>query len=253
MLAEDRQRTQFAWPTHPRPPRVIRSSRDADTAAVIAATARPLAGIRYRHDVGLPRVEQSPAQGELFAAAELGDTGPDERVGYRGPTACQIAGISYRQLDYWARTSLVVPTLRDAAGSGSVRLYSFADVLVLKVVKRFLDAGVSLQNIRQAVRHLRARGVRELAGVTLFSDGTTIYECHGNDEVVDLLRGGQGMFGIALDATLREITGTVHRFPRDGQPGSPRPLTAPATQPQPADSPAALPGPPGRLPGVATA
>jgi DNA-binding transcriptional MerR regulator len=80
-------------------------------------------------------------------------------------------GVTYRQLDYWARTGLVVPTVRGARGSGSQRLYSFTDVLVLKVVKRLLDAGVSLQSIRLAVQHLRAHGVRDLAEITLFSDG----------------------------------------------------------------------------------
>ena len=83
-------------------------------------------------------------------------------IGYRGATACVAAGISYRQLDYWARTGLVEPGVRGAAGSGSQRLYSFRDILVLKIVKRLLDTGVSLQNIRTAVEHLRVRGGAEL-------------------------------------------------------------------------------------------
>jgi len=90
-------------------------------------------------------VEEGPVtgeQGELFPDA----SGPDELVGYRGPAACQIAGITYRQLDYWARTGLVAPSVRDAAGSGSQRLYSFRDILLLKVIKRLLDAGISLQH-----------------------------------------------------------------------------------------------------------
>src|ERR1700760_4650433 len=78
-------------------------------------------------------------------------------VGYRGPTACSAAGITYRQLDYWARTGLVEPSVRSAHGSGSQRLYSFRDILVLKVVKRLLDTGISLQQIRAAVQHLRDR------------------------------------------------------------------------------------------------
>ena len=114
-----------------------------------------------------------PVQGGLFPDDSL----PDELVGYRGPSACQIAGITYRQLDYWARTSLVVPSIRGAAGSGSQRLYSFKDILVLKIVKRLLDTGISLHNIRVAVDHLRQRGVQDLANITLFSDGTTVYEC----------------------------------------------------------------------------
>jgi len=153
----------------------------------------------------------APEQGTLFPDSSL----PDDLVGYRGPSACQIAGITYRQLDYWARTGLVVPSIRSAAGSGSQRLYSFKDVLVLKVVKRLLDAGISLQNIRSAVEYLRGRGVRDLAGVTLFSDGTTVYECTSPEEVVDLLQGGQGVFGIAVSGAIREISGTIHEFPAE--------------------------------------
>lgn len=137
----------------------------------------------------------------------------DEDAGYRGPIACKAAGITYRQLDYWARTGLVVPSIRGAAGSGSQRLYSFKDMLVLKVVKRLLDAGVSLQNIRVAVEYLRRRGVRDLAGVTLFSDGTTVYECSSPEEVVDVLRGGQGVFGIAVSGAMKEISGSIKDFP----------------------------------------
>ena len=107
--------------------------------------------------------------------------------GYRGSVACQAAGISYRQLDYWARTGLVVPSIRMAAGSGSARLYSFRDILLLKVIKRFLSAGVSLQNIRAAVEHLTARGTADLSTITLMSDGSSIYECTNSDEVYDLL------------------------------------------------------------------
>ncbi|MGB3893112.1 MerR family transcriptional regulator [Mycolicibacter sinensis] len=150
-----------------------------------------------------------PVQAGLFPD----DSVPDELVGYRGPSACQIAGITYRQLDYWARTSLVVPSIRGAAGSGSQRLYSFKDILVLKIVKRLLDTGISLQNIRVAVDHLRERGVRDLANITLFSDGTTVYECTSAEEVVDLLQGGQGVFGIAVSGAMRELTGAIADFP----------------------------------------
>ncbi|UNN04140.1 MerR family transcriptional regulator [Rhodococcus opacus] len=143
------------------------------------------------------------------------DSVPDDLVGYRVPIACQIAGITYRQLDYWARTSLVVPSIRGAAGSGSQRLYSFKDILVLKIVKRLLDTGISLQNIRVAVDHLRKRGVRDLAKITLFSDGTTVYECTSPEEVVDLLQGGQGVFGIAVSGAMRELTGTIADFPAE--------------------------------------
>ena len=112
-----------------------------------------------------------------------------DQIGYRGTTACAAAGISYRQLDYWARTGLVEPTIRGASGSGSQRLYGFRDILVLKIVKRLLDAGVSLQNIRSAVTHLRARGDEDLTQITLMSDGASIYECSNSDEIFDLLQG----------------------------------------------------------------
>jgi DNA-binding transcriptional MerR regulator len=154
-------------------------------------------------------------QGTLFPDSFL--TGPagvtDQLLGYRGAVACQIAGITYRQLDYWARTGLVVPSIRGASGSGSQRLYSFKDVLVLKVVKRLLDTGVSLQNIRVAVEYLRRRGVHDLARLTLFSDGTTVYECTSPEEVVDLLQGGQGVFGIAVSGAVKEIAGSIKEFP----------------------------------------
>lgn len=155
-------------------------------------------------------MDDLPEQGALFADPSQAS---DVIIGYRGPTACSAAGITYRQLDYWARTDLVVPTIRSATGSGSQRLYSFKDILVLKVVKRLLDAGVSLQNIRIAVDALRLRGVDDLAQVTLLSDGTSVYECTSNEEVVDLLRGGQGVFGIAVSGALRELRGSLAQLP----------------------------------------
>lgn len=150
-----------------------------------------------------------------YVQESLFDIGPDEELGYRVPIACQVAGITYRQLDYWARTDLVKPSIRTARGSGSQRLYSFKDVLVLKIVKRLLDTGISLQNIRLAVESLRDRGVNDLAELTLVSDGTTVYECRSNDEVIDLLAGGQGVFGIAVPGILKELSGTITSFPAE--------------------------------------
>ncbi len=135
---------------------------------------------------------------------------PEEmEIGYRGATACSAAGISYRQLDYWARTALVEPSIRNASGSGTQRLYGFRDILVLKIVKRLLDAGISLQNIRTAVEHLRNRGVVELERITLMSDGASIYECASPDEIIDLLQGGQGVFGIAVGKVWHEVEGSL--------------------------------------------
>ena len=137
---------------------------------------------------------------------------PSDR-GFRGPVACTVVGITYRQLDYWARTGLVTPEIRGASGSGSQRLYSFRDILILKVIKRLIDAGISLHQIRTAIDHLRARGVNDLSEVTLMSDGVSVFECTSDDEVIDLLRGGQGVFGIALGGVWKDIEGTLATLP----------------------------------------
>jgi DNA-binding transcriptional MerR regulator len=155
---------------------------------------------------GLPAGEQ-----QLLFDDNL--TGQPEDVGYRGPTACSAAGISYRQLDYWARTGLVEPSVRPASGSGTQRLYSFRDILVLKVVKRLLDTGISLQQIRSAVEHLHERGSANLAEVTLMSDGVSVYEFTSPDEVFDVLQGGQGVFAIALGRVWREVEGSLAELP----------------------------------------
>jgi DNA-binding transcriptional MerR regulator len=151
-------------------------------------------------------------QGLLFDESSM-DSLPE--VGYRGPVAAGVVGITYRQLDYWARTSLVLPTVRPATGSGTSRLYGFRDILELKIVKRLLDTGVSLQQIRTAVEHLRARGTTDLTQVTLMSDGVSVYECTSPDEVIDLLAGGQGVFGIAIGRVWQEIEGSLSQLPSD--------------------------------------
>lgn len=162
-----------------------------------------------RHDPGSVPVA---AQGLLFT-----DDLPElrEDTGYRGPTACNAAGITYRQLDYWARTGLVEPSVRSATGSGTQRLYGFRDILVLKVVKRLLDSGVSLQQIRVAVSHLRERGVEDLAHVTLMSDGASVYQCTSSEEIIDLVQGGQGVFGIAVGHVWREVEGALSSLPSE--------------------------------------
>ena len=161
--------------------------------------------------VAVERARASAGRQGLLFSDDLPDLPED--MGYRGPTACAAAGITYRQLDYWARTGLVEPGIRPAHGSGSQRLYGFRDILVLKVVKRLLDTGVSLQNIRTAVAHLRERGVDDLAQITLMSDGASVYECTSADEVVDLVQGGQGVFGIAVGRVWREVEGSLAEMP----------------------------------------
>lgn len=137
-----------------------------------------------------------------------------EELGYRAPQVCSLVGITYRQLDYWARTNLLRPSLQQASGSGSQRLYSFADLVQLKVIKRLLDAGMSLKRIRAAVEILKDQldSDRPLADVTLLSDGQTIYAAHSPDEVVDVFRRGQGVFGIAVGPVEEEVAGAVHEL-----------------------------------------
>jgi DNA-binding transcriptional MerR regulator len=175
---------------------------------------------------GMPRADE---QGLLFE--EEPPAGPED-VGYRGPTACTAAGITYRQLDYWARTGLVEPSVRPASGSGSQRLYGFRDILALKIVKRLLDTGISLQQIRTAVAYLREQAAGDVAQVTLMSDGASVYACTSPDEVVDLLQGGQGVFGIALGRVWQEVEGTLADLPAER-----------------AEDPGAAPGPRSSAPG----
>ena len=137
---------------------------------------------------------------------------PSQDIGYRGASAAAAAGISYRQLDYWDRTGLVIPSIQTATGSGSQRLYAFRDILVLKLVKRLLDTGVSLQQIRFAFEQVRAAGISDLSNTTLMSDGARVYLCTSQDEVIDLLGQGQGVFGIAVGRVLREVEATLVDF-----------------------------------------
>jgi DNA-binding transcriptional MerR regulator len=132
-----------------------------------------------------------------------------ESDGYRVPEVCKLVGISYRQLDYWARTGLVMPSVRAAGGSGTQRLYSFRDLVQLKVIRKLLDAGVSLQNVRKAVIYLRQHLGTEPASVTLMSDGARIYACESEDEIIDLVKRGQGVFAIALDKVWDDLSSSL--------------------------------------------
>ena len=133
--------------------------------------------------------------------------------GYRVPEVTKIVGISYRQLDYWARTGLVRPSVQDAQGSGSQRLYSFQDLAMLKLIKRMLDSGVNLQQIRKAIGTLKELKQPAL-GTTLVSDGSRIYSVESPEAVVDLLAKGQGVFAIAVDKVWTELEGTLNKGSR---------------------------------------
>lgn len=136
----------------------------------------------------------------------------EQRRGYRGPAVADIVGITYRQLDYWARTDLAAPSIQRAVGSGSQRLYSFEDIVRLRVVKRLLDAGVSLERIRTSLEELTRLG-RTLSDVTLASDGRTVYAIDDDRQLLDLLQRGQGVFAIALEPLVDELRGEVSVLP----------------------------------------
>ena len=133
---------------------------------------------------------------------------PSDR-GYRGPTACNAAGITYRQLDYWARTSLVVPSIRGAAGSGSQRLYSFKDVVILAVSKRLLDAGINLQNVTTAISFLTQRTAEQLENITIMCDGQQVHECTDSEQMVALLQSGRAVFGVSVGSLWKQIRETL--------------------------------------------
>jgi len=134
-------------------------------------------------------------------------------LGFRGPVACSAAGITYRQLDYWARTGLVVPEIRMAEGSGTQRLYSFRDILMLKTIKKLIDAGIALPQIRGAIGYLRTRKGVDLTAITLLCDGTSVFECTEDNEIIDLVKGGQAMFAIDLSGVWHDIEATLYQLP----------------------------------------
>jgi len=158
------------------------------------------------------RIDLSGASEFAYLADDLfAESQPwhDPNVGYRGTSAATAAGITYRQLDYWDSSALVKPSVRGAAGSGSQRLYSFRDILVLKLVKRLLEAGVTLQQIRIAMAELHDSGIKDLAKITLISDGAKVFLCTSMDEVIDLLDKGQGVFGISVGRVFGEVEATL--------------------------------------------
>ena len=134
--------------------------------------------------------------------------------GYRGPQTCKIVGITYRQLDYWTRTGLVTPSLQPAAGSGTQRLYSFNDLLQLKVIKSLTEAGASLQKVRQAIEYARDNLGDDWSKVTIVTDGAGVYACTSEAEVFDLVRNGQGVLGaiVAVDKVRDQLTGTLREL-----------------------------------------
>jgi DNA-binding transcriptional MerR regulator len=138
--------------------------------------------------------------------------------GFRGPVVCTLIGITYRQLDYWARTGLLRPSIADARGSGTQRKYSYHDVLELKVIKQLLDAGISLQRARRAVECMRQGMGSDLAAANLVLVGTSSVLAHTDGEVFDLLKGGQGVLNIVpLSGVVEELNADILRIDRESE------------------------------------
>ena len=153
-------------------------------------------------------------------SAQQGNDGGAGDVGFRGPQVCNIVGITYRQLDYWARTNLIRPSLCDATGSGSKRRYSYEDLLELKVIKSLLDAGVALQSARKALEYLRENLGEDIASANLVLNGSRSVLARTGEEIVDLLKSGQGVLNIVpLAGCKDEVDAAILDLPLgDGAP-----------------------------------
>jgi DNA-binding transcriptional MerR regulator len=137
----------------------------------------------------------------------------DHGEGFSGTRAADIVGITYRQLDYWARTELVRPSLADAQGSGSRRLYSYRDLLELKVIKTLLDNGIDLKKVRTVFDYIRQRPDADIASANLVIRGASVLLC-GDDELIDLVKRGQGVLNVSLslDGCRHEIDAKLVSF-----------------------------------------
>ncbi len=123
--------------------------------------------------------------------------------GYSGTQAAKVVGITYRQLDYWARTDLIRPSLTDASGSGSRRRYSYNDLLELRVIKTLLDAGIKLESVRDVFEYLRTHVGGDIAAAHLVISGNSVVLAVG-DELIDVLRQGQGVLNVLSLANVKD-------------------------------------------------
>jgi DNA-binding transcriptional MerR regulator len=154
------------------------------------------------------KVEQDSLDAALASVAATSDEQPE---GFRGPQVCKVVGISYRQLDYWARTDLVRPSLADAHGSGTQRRYSYRDLVRLKVIKNLLDAGVKLQTARKAIEYIRGDLGDDWASASLVLNGGNSVLVRSGDDLVDVLRQGQGVLNIvSLGQVVEELQASIH-------------------------------------------
>ncbi|KAB7790756.1 MerR family transcriptional regulator [Bifidobacterium leontopitheci] len=155
----------------------------------------------------IPLEQREDLSAEHAVQGELFDIGADrgELLGYRGSVASKVAGITYRQLDYWARKQIVEPSITPSHGSGSRRLYSFKDVVVLAVSKKLLDLGVNLQNVTTAIGFLMQRSSAQLEHTTIMCDGEQVHECTTSDQMVELLESGKAVFAVSVGSMWHRI------------------------------------------------
>ncbi|MDR3152404.1 MAG: MerR family transcriptional regulator [Bifidobacteriaceae bacterium] len=146
-------------------------------------------------------------QGELFKLEpELSEF---EKAGYKGPQVCAAVGITFRQLDYWTTTGLVTPSIRVSHSSGVHRLYSFKDIVFIRLIAKITgDLGISLQKVRTAINIMKTQ-FENLKDATIVSDGTSVYACKSKEEVYDILREGQGVFSITLDGIFQDVEASL--------------------------------------------
>lgn len=156
-----------------------------------------------------------------------------EQVGYSGRKAAEVVGISYRQLDYWARTDLVRPSLAEARGSGSRRLYSYRDLLELKVIKTLLDAGLKLESVREVFSYMREQLGEDISSANLVISGKSSVLVRSGEEMIDVLQKGQGVLNVLslsgvkgeIDAKILELRPAVPPADQiDGEPAVPTAL-----------------------------
>jgi DNA-binding transcriptional MerR regulator len=154
-----------------------------------------------------------PKRVEQGVLADPGAGFVGDELGFGGPQVCKIVGISYRQLDYWARTDLLRPSLADAAGSGTQRRYSYRDLVALKVIKSLLDSGLSLQTARKAIDYLRDHLGEDLASSSLVLDGPRSVLVRTGDDIVDVVRQGQGVLNIVpLAGLVEQLEASIHEI-----------------------------------------
>ena len=148
------------------------------------------------------------------------------QTGFSGTRTAEIVGITYRQLDYWARTDLVRPSMADAKGSGSRRKYSYRDLLELKIIKQLLDAGIKLETVRDVFSNLREHVGEDITSANIVIDGGSAVLARDDGELIDLVRTGQGVLNVlSLGRVAQEVDASISElFPPAAAPGDRKPL-----------------------------